>query len=291
MDSCSVHRPRKRLPRPARAAGFWLGFMGVLFGSAAPASGDCGSPAGTVRVVAVDERLDIALSDGRLVRLGGLDLPQADRGDPDTARAARDFLAALLVGRTAELDLFAKKVDRWDRMVGDLSAPDGADGSAAPPGSAAAALLRAGYGRVRPEFETRGCAASRLAAEEEGRRARLGIWRDPEYAVVPSFDAETLRRRDGHFIVIEGRVRRVGFGRSYIYLDLAPYDGPTIVIARKLEKTFAEAGRPVEAFAGRIVRARGVLDDRSRPKIAVDEPAMIEILRRFDARGVGTPRP
>jgi len=280
-----MHRPGKKLRRPGCRAGFWFGLAGVLFGFSAAASAGCGSPAGTVRVVAVDERLDIALADGRLVRLAGLDLPKPERGDPETSRAARDFLAARLLGRTVELGLFARDTDRWDRMLGDLSSPDIADGSAA------AALLRAGYGRVKPEFETRGCAASRLAAEEEARRAGLGIWRDPEYAVIPSVDAETLSRRDGQFIVIEGRVRRVGFGRSYIYLDLAPYDGPTIVIARKLENAFAGAGRPVEALAGRIVRARGVLDDRFGPTVEVDEPAMIEVLRRFDARGVGKPRP
>ena len=91
--------------------------------------------------------------------------------------------------------------------------------------------------------------------------------------------------------MIEGRVRRVGFGRSYIYLDLVPFGGPTIVIARKLEKVFAGAGRPFEAFTGRIFRARGVLDDRFGPGIEIDEPAMIEILRPSDAQGAHKLRP
>jgi endonuclease YncB( thermonuclease family) len=281
--------PMKRLPRLGYPACFWLGLVGVIFGLASPASADCGWPAGAVRVVDVDERLDIALSDGRLVRLGGLDLPRPERGDPEIVRAARDFLAVRLVGRTVVLDLFANQPDRWDRMVGDLSGPAIADGPAGSAQSIATAVLRAGYGRVRPEFETRGCALSRLADEEEARRGGLGIWRDPEYAVIPSYEAETLSRRDGQFVVIEGRVRRVGFGRSYLYLDLVPYDGPTIVVARKLQKVFAGAGRPVEALAGLTIRARGVLDDRFGPRIEVDEPAMIEVLRRPDARGAGKP--
>ena len=159
------------------------------------------------------------------------------------------------------------------------------------PGRCASALLRAGYARVRPEFETRSCAAERLALEDRARRAALGMWRDPEYAVIQSFDMATLRRRDGQFVVIEGRVRRVGFGRSRLYLDLAPYDGPTIVVARKLETAFAKAGRPLDTLAGQTIRARGVLDARFGPRLEVGEPAMIEILRRSDAQGVDKPRP
>ena len=44
----------------------------------------------------------------------------------------------------------------------------------------------AGYARVRPEFETRGCAAERLAIEEGARQGGLGIWRDPEFVVIRS---------------------------------------------------------------------------------------------------------
>ena len=61
-------------------------------------------------------------------------------------------------------------------------------------------------------------------------------------------------------------MRRVGFGRSRLYLDLVPRDGPTIVVARKLETAFAAAGRPVDALAGQTIRVRGVLDDRFGPR-------------------------
>ena len=95
------------------------------------------------------------------------------------------------------------------------------------------ALLRAGYARVKPEFETRSCAgAVRLAVEARARGAGLGMWRDPEYAVIPSFDTAALRRRDGHFVVIKEQGGWRGFGRSRLYLDLAPRDGPTIVVTR-----------------------------------------------------------
>ncbi len=289
MDFRSAHRFREESRRVADRADVCLGIIGAAIGFASPAFGDCGAPAGIVHVVAVDERLDIKLADGRLVRLGGLDLPQPGRGDPGTARSARDFLSARLVGREVELDLLVNETDRWERTVADFSVSEAKGPSA--DASIAAALLRAGHARVKPEFETRNCAPGRLAIEDVARRAGLGIWRDPEYAVNPAIGMSSLRRRNGEFVVIEGSVRRVGFGRSHIYLDLAPRDGPTIVVARKLEKAFAKAGRPLDALAGQTIRVRGVLDDRFGPRLEVREPAMIEIMRRPDAPGVDKPRP
>jgi hypothetical protein len=49
-------------------------------------------------------------------------------------------------------------------------------------------------------------------------------------------------------------------------------------------------GRSVEALAGETIRARGALDDRSGPKIEVNEPAMIEIVRPVEAPGAEKPR-
>jgi enoyl-CoA hydratase/carnithine racemase len=90
-------------------------------------------------------------------------------------------------------------------------------------------------------------------------------------------------------VVIEGMVRRVGFARSRIYLELAPRDGPTIVVARKLEKALAREGQPVGALTGQTIRARGALDARFGPRVEVADPAMIEIARRSDALGEAKP--
>ena len=286
MNFRSAHRRRARTPRPGavrlRVACAALPIIVMT----APGFAACGLPGGRVQAVGVDERLDIALSDGRTVRLGGLDAPSADRGAPEIAGAAQDFLKRRLLGREADLIVLAGAPDRWGRTIADLSLPEPAAGSA---GSTAAALLGAGLARVRPEFETRGCAAERLKIEDGARRAGLGVWRDPDFAVIQSTDLAELRRRDGWFVVIEGRLRRVGFARSRLYLELAPHDGPTIVIARKLEPALAREGRPVGALVGETIRARGALDDRFGPRIEVGEPTMIEIARRADASGEATP--
>jgi endonuclease YncB( thermonuclease family) len=287
MNFRFAHRSRASFAdarRSLRGAGVAL--AAIVFAS--PCLAACGRPAGRVEAVGVDERLDIELSDGRIVRLGGLDAPNAERGSPETANSAREFLSARLLGRPADLIQLAGGADRWGRIVADLVLADPRDGSA---GSTAAALLTAGYARVRPEFETRGCAAERLAIEAEARQEQKGIWRDPQFAVIQSSNSAELRRWARRFVVVEGMVRRVGFARSRIYLELVPRDGPTIVVARKLETALAREGRPVAAMVGQTIRARGALDDRFGARIEVVDPAMIEIARRADASGEAKPHP
>lgn len=276
MNSRLAHRLRQRIWGPSGRPGLQAGAICIVLAFVVPAQAACGTPSGAVRVVDIDERLGIHLEDGRIVRLGGLDTPVPTRGSPQTATAARKFLSGLLVGREVELDLMASGTDRWDRTVADLAIPEISAGTT---GSTAIALLAAGHARVRPEFEARACAPARLAVENQARRAWLGLWRDPAYAIVEASDAAALRAHDGQFIVIEGRVRRVGFARSRLYLDLVPYGGPMVVIARKLAPALAREGRPVEGLTGAVIRARGALDDRPRPTIEVDEPAMIETVR------------
>jgi micrococcal nuclease len=281
MNSRFAHRARRSCHRARRRlCGACAALLAIVL--ACPCLAACGRAGGRVQAVSVDERLDIALSDGRIVRLGGLDAPTAERGAPEIAKVAREFLSQRLLGGHADLILLAGGTDRWSRTVADLVVADPPDGSA---GSTAAALLTAGYARVRPEFETRGCAAERLAIEEAARQGELGIWRDPEFVVIQSSNSAELSRRNGKFVVIEGMVRRLGFGRSRIYLELVPRDGPTIVVARKLETALAREGRPVDALVGRTIRARGALDDRFGPRIEVADPAMIEIARHADAPG------
>jgi endonuclease YncB( thermonuclease family) len=288
MNFRSAHRRRAWITRlgAVRLCGACAALPVLVV--AAPCFATCGLPAGRVQAVNVDERLDVALSDGRTVRFGGLDEPSMGRGAPEIANAAQDFLKRRLLGREAELIVLAGAPDRWGRTVADLSLPDSAVGLA---GSTTAALLGAGLARVRPEFETRGCAAERLIIEDGARRAGLGVWRDRDFAVIQSSDSAELRRRDGRFVVVEGMVRRVGFARSRLYLELAPHDGPTIVIPRKLEQALAREGRRVGALVGETIRARGALDDRFGPRIEVGEPTMIEIARRADASGEAAHHP
>ena len=199
MNFRSAHRRPARIPRPGalRLRVACAALPIILL--AAPGFAACGLPGGRVQAVGVDERLDIALSDGRTVRLGGLDAPSADRGAREIAGAAQDFLKRRLLGREADLIVLAGTPDRWGRTIADLSLTEPDAGSA---GSTAAALLGAGLARVRPEFETRGCAAERLKIEDARPPGRLGsvarsrFRRDPVVRFGRIAPSRRLVRRD-----------------------------------------------------------------------------------------------
>ena len=130
MNFRSAHR-RRAWARLSRALRLCVACAALpVMVMAAPGFAACGRPGGRVQAVSVDQRLDIALSDGRTVRLGGLDAPSADRGAPEIANAAQDFLSRRLLGREADLILLATPTDRWGRTIADLSLPDSAAGSA-----------------------------------------------------------------------------------------------------------------------------------------------------------------
>ena len=271
--------PTHLLRRRATAAGV-VAVVALAHGLAAGRAAACGAAAGSVQAASVDERGEIALADGRTLRLAGLDFPLPTRGDPALAAAARELLTKRFVGRQAALTLVSAVPDRWERALGDLNAP-AADGA---PASAAEALLAAGLARVRPEYETRGCEAGRLAQESAARAKGLGVWRDPDYAVLAADDAASLARRDGRFVVVEGVVRRVGLGRARLYLDLGGRGALSVVASRKTQAAFEAAGVPLTALVGEKVRVRGALDGRFGPQLEIVDPLMLERLGRAEAK-------
>ena len=256
-----------------------LAALVVAFAWAAPASAACGAAAGPVAVAEVTDRLEIRLADGRMARLVGLDAPDPRRGDPQITTAARGFLSGRLSGGDVTLVIFSPKPDRWGRLLADLVPQDGE--------SIAKQLISGGFARVRPEFETRGCAVERLSAEAKARDAGLGLWNDPDYSILDATDVEELAQQDGRFVIVEGVVRRVGTGRARFYLDFGGRGGFSVVVARKSQNAFQAAGASLTGLAGEKIRVRGVLDDRFGPRLEITEPPMLERLGRGEA-GEGT---
>ncbi len=87
-------------------------------------------------------------------------------------------------------------------------------------------------------------------------------------------------------------MRRVGFGRSRLYLDLAAQ-------GRADDRRPAEARGGFRASracrstpaTGQTIRVRGALDNRLGPRLEVSEPAMIEFLGRSGRAGGGQAAP
>ena len=258
--------------RRRRFAVAWILAEFASLGGAAPTPA-CGVATGSAKVAAVTERAEIRLEDGRLLRLAGLDVPDAASGGFDAAAAARTLLTRDWAGRNVAVAWLAPRPDRWGRWLADLATPEGS--------TASMELLNAGLARVRPEFETRGCETERLSAEAAARVAGLGLWDDPDSILDPG-DLDVLRAHDGRFVLVEGIVRRVGAGRSRVYLDFGRRGGFSAIVARKGESAFLLRGIALNALLGQAIRVRGVLEDRNGFRVEVADPSMIERLDRAE---------
>ncbi len=245
-------------------------------GGAARADDGGGCAAGgagpAVVVTGVSERLDVALADGRVLHLAGLDAPVATATSPDLLETARRALAAWLGRGPVTLPGPLSAPDRWGLLVASLVRP------AAGPETAAEAMIRAGLGRARPEPGAHPCFAALLAAEGEARAAGRGLWADPAYAVLGPGDADGLAAAAGGMALVQG-VLHVHPARGALYLALGrDRRGFVAIVSRKDAARFARAGFDLSDYDGTPVRLRGDLDRRFGPRLRIADPDAVESL-------------
>lgn len=249
--------------RGAFAAAF---FVMALFGGHGQAQEAASCAPETVGVVTVRAVLDgrtLLLTDGREVRLAGIEV------SPESKPA----LEAHIAGR--EIMLKGKATDRHGRLVAYAYAGTGP--------SAQVHLLSQGQARVAARIGEgngdNGCAAELFAAETAARTARLGTWAEPHYLVRKAGNpAEVLGER-GRFTLVEGRVVSVRESGGVIYVNFGRRwsEDFTVTVRKQSERAFSAAGVELKKLAGRNVRIRGYIEERGGPWIEATRPEQIEI--------------
>lgn len=253
---------------------------GAFFVSAIWLSGAqafCPAPAGLTRVT-VQRVVDgdtLRLSDGRSVRMIGLNTPELGkqgRSDEPFALAARQRLQSLVddSGGRVGLRVGKQAKDHYGRTLAHIYSVSGANFEAQ--------LLADGLGfqvAVAPNVDLATC---QRAAESSARRAGLGLWRQS-----PVLKAEQIQRSG--FAVISGRVSKVQRNRGGIWIEL---QGALVLrVAPNLVGQFDNAR--LQALKGRQIEARGWIVDRSRrgglepgqPRwlLPLTDPAMLQSTR------------
>lgn len=228
-------------------------------------------------VSSVDERLELTLEGGVRLRLSGVEAARATASSPHLPREGRDALREWLVGREIEYSSPTAAPDRWGRLEARVAATVPAGGA---PVAVASAIIDAGLARALPEAGARGCITELLRAEAAARADRLGIWRDPAYAILRGADRSAFSGRGGETIVVEGRVTGFGETRFRTYLNFGPIRTVdfAVTFARQGLKNLETAGLQPASLEGKTLRVRGLLDTRFGPQIKIIEPAAIEIL-------------
>lgn len=251
--------------------------MGAFFVSAiwlSSAQAFCPTPTGLapVTVQRVVDGDTVRLSDGRSVRMIGLNTPELGkkgRSDEPFAVAARKRLEALVAASDGRLGLLAGKEskDRYGRTLAHLYASDGS--------SLEAQMLAEGLGfqvAVAPNVDLVAC---QQAAERTARQAGLGVWR--QSPVVKSEQIST-----SGFTVLSGRVSKIQRNRGGIWIELQ--DSVVLRVAPNLLRQFDVAA--LERLKGKQIEARGWVVDRSRRGglkpgqarwlLSLTDPAMLE---------------
>jgi endonuclease YncB( thermonuclease family) len=248
------------------------------FGAARQESPACAPDKGAgVRVVAVEKDFELLLADGRRVWPAGIDPPAMTRDDPQFGEHGRQALAAQLVGSTILGAPAVAAPDRWGRIAGPLFVSTSAE---AAPADVAAMIVAAGWARVRPSAAASACLPALLRAEATARRAGLGLWTDPSYAVLAANAPASFAGRFGTLQIVEGRVTSMGESGPRTYLNFGPRRGVdfAVVVARQNRKAFDKAGMPLQGLLGGRIRVRGLLDKGSGPQIEISGPDWLEII-------------
>jgi endonuclease YncB( thermonuclease family) len=247
-------------------------FVSAIWLSAAQAF--CPAPAGLTSV-AVQRVVDgdtLRLTDGRNVRMIGLNTPELGkkgRSDEPFAVAARKRLEALVAASDSRVGLLPGKEskDRYGRTLAHLYGADGAN--------LEAQMLAEGLGflvAVAPNVDLVNC---QQAAERSARQAGLGVWRQS-----PVLKADQISVSG--FAVLSGRVSKVQRNRGGVWIELQ--DSVVLRVApnlltrfdvASLERLKGAADRGSRLGPGSIPSWRPQ-DGQARWMLPLTDPAMLQ---------------
>ncbi|WP_179692934.1 thermonuclease family protein [Pseudomonas moraviensis] len=225
-------------------------FVSAIWLSAAQAFCPAPTALDSATVQRVVDGDTLRLSDGRNVRMIGLNTPELGkqgRSDEPFAVAARKRLEALVAesdGRVG-LRLGAESKDRYGRTLAHVFSAKGEN--------LEAQMLADGLGfqvAVAPNVDLVDC---QQAAERRARQAGLSLWKRS-----PVLKAEQIERSG--FAIVSGRVSKVQRNRGGIWIELQ--DKLVLRVAPNLLGRFDAAS--LQALKGKQIEARGWVVDRSR---------------------------
>ncbi|HWT31416.1 MAG TPA: thermonuclease family protein [Propylenella sp.] len=211
-------------------------------------------------------------ADGKLFYLVGIETFGLLLPDPEGAKAAevalQRRLQALVAGGAVQIRVVDDRPDRYGR----LPALIGREGRALVQETSAReglAIAFAGGKRVP-------CFDAILAAEDEARRTHRGYWAGLS---LPWARPEALRPYVGRFAIFEGKVISVGNRRARTYLNFGGLWSEDVTVEIDAKHRDALGGEAALAgLAGRPVRIRGFVEERSGPVVVVTSPNQLEIL-------------
>lgn len=222
-----------------------------------------------VRVVYVTDGDTVKLTDGRRLRLIGINTPEIShegQASQPLASQARSALTTLLDrnNRTLNLQYGRQSRDHYGRLLAHAFLDDGTNVSAR--------LLEQGLATtlvVPPDTWASDCYAG---LEATARKRHRGLWALPGYQPV---DATTLHADARGFRIIRGTVKDIRESQHSLWLDL---EGPLVIRVDRRDRVNFNAGFP-DALRGKRVEVRGWLKpDRDGLRVTVRHPDALDVI-------------
>ncbi|OEJ69720.1 thermonuclease family protein [Magnetovibrio blakemorei] len=230
---------------------------------------------GLARVSRVVDGDTVVLTDGRQVRLVGIQAPKLALGranfkDWPLAIEAKRGAEDLVLDQDVHLYFAPAPQDRHGRVLAHVTRQTDSvwlQGE----------LLKRGLARVYTFPDNRVLAAELLAFERQARSAQVGIWALVHYMVRTPY---TLAADMGTFQIVEGRVLDTAQVKNTVYVNFGKNwrSDFTVKVSARDAKLFAEAGIELLALKGKRVRVRGWIKSQNGPMIELDHPERLEIL-------------
>lgn len=135
-------------------------------------------------------------------------------------------------------------------------------------------LLREGLARYAPRTE--GAHPTLVSAERAARKARRGLWAEPEFAVRGP-DADALMQDMETWAVVEGLVVAAKSQREAVFLNFGSdwRTDFTVAVPHKLVRDMEPAP---ETLAGAWVEVRGFVESANGPAIWLRHPEQLRVL-------------
>ena len=114
-------------------------------------------------------------------------------------------------------------------------------------------------------------------AEENARDAKVGLWSDPQWAIMTDQQAKQISTE--RFVIIEGVVKGVATKNNVIYLNFERdwRKDFTVAVDSSLRRDFSKYGINLMQMINKPVRVRGWVRDYNGPYMEIFHPSQMEL--------------
>ena len=221
---------------------------------------------GEGRVAAIVDARSFRLTDGREIKLAGIEPVSGDAAKRTAA------LSAIIAGRDVRLTGEDDAPDRYGRQTAFVFV-------AGEDNSVQGALLAQGEAFAAADISDKDCAAALFAAEAAARAAKKGIWAGPS-ATKNAESVGDIAAGNGRFMLVEGRVLSVRQAGAITYLNFGRNwtRDFAVTISRRVLPSLEAAGMAPKSLENRRIRVRGYIETRTGPRIELLRPGQLELL-------------